>query len=174
MNETIFYFFYDLTHQSAFFDKVVLFTADIFPYLVIVLAGIFLIFYHKVFFTENPIKVFIQKWKEISFVFFSSILAWLSAYVLKFIFHTPRPFDVFPQINSLFRETGYAFPSGHATFFMALAVALFFLDKKVGYVFIFFALLIGIARIMAGVHFPIDILGGFMLGFAIAFFLKNV
>jgi undecaprenyl-diphosphatase len=174
MNNNIFYFFYNLTHQSTFFDKVVIFTADIFPYIVIVLAGIFLIFYHKVFSTENPIKIFIQKWKEISFVFFSSVLAWFFAYILKFLFHTPRPFNMFPEITSLFRETGYAFPSGHATFFMALAVALFFLDKKAGYVFIFFAVLIGIARIIAGVHFPIDILGGFVLGFAIAFFLKNV
>lgn len=174
MNNNIFYFFYNLTHQSTFFDKVVIFTADIFPYIVIVLAGIFLIFYHKVFYTENPIKIFIQKWKEISFVFFSSVLAWFFAYILKFLFHTPRPFNMFPEITSLFRETGYAFPSGHATFFMALAMALFFLDKKAGYIFIFFAVLIGIARIIAGVHFPIDILGGFVLGFAIAFFLKNV
>ena len=174
MNNNIFYFFYSLAHKSTFFDKVVVFTADIFPYIVIVLAGIFLIFYHKVFFTENPIKIFIQKWKEISLVFFSSALAWLFAYILKYLFHTERPFNIFSQITSLFPETGYAFPSGHATFFMTLAISLFFVDKKVGYIFIFFALLIGIARIIAGVHFPIDILGGFVLGFAIAFFLKNV
>jgi membrane-associated phospholipid phosphatase len=63
---------------------------------------------------------------------------------------------------------------------MALAFALYFNHKKVGlpaqagYWFIFFALLIGVARIMAGVHFPIDILGGFVLGFLIAFLLKKV
>ena len=36
----------------------------------------------------------------------------------------------------------------------------------------FFALLIGLARIMAGVHFPIDILGGFIIGSLIAFLVK--
>jgi undecaprenyl-diphosphatase len=60
---------------------------------------------------------------------------------------------------------------------MALAFSIFFLHKKAGYYFMFFALLIGLARIMAGVHFPADILGGFVLGFAISFifdvFFKN-
>ncbi len=41
-------------------------------------------------------------------------------------------------------------------------------------IFIFFAFIIGLARIIAGVHFPIDILGGFLFGGLIAYFLKNV
>ncbi|PJC49409.1 hypothetical protein CO033_01700, partial [Candidatus Nomurabacteria bacterium CG_4_9_14_0_2_um_filter_32_10] len=163
-----------LSHQSIFFDRVIIFFADIFPYIVVVLAVIFLLFHNEVLFSQNPIKEFIKKWKEITFVFFSGAFAWILAHFLKFLFHIERPFDLFTQVIPLFSETGYAFPSGHATFFMALAVALFFNHKKVGYVFILFALLIGIARIMAGVHFPIDILGGFILGFFIAFFLKNV
>ncbi len=36
----------------------------------------------------------------------------------------------------------------------------------------FFALLIGIARVMAGVHFSIDILGGFILGALIALIVQ--
>jgi len=36
----------------------------------------------------------------------------------------------------------------------------------------FFALLIGIARIIAGVHFPVDILGGFILGILTAYLVK--
>lgn len=174
MDNSIFFFFYNLAHKSSFFDEIVTFTADIFPYIVVLLAGLFLLFHHEIFKSENPLKVFLQKWKEIVLVFFSGALAWFLAYVLKFLFYTGRPFDLFRQVIPLFPETGYAFPSGHATFFMALAFALFFSHKKVGYVFIFFAFLIGIARIIAGVHFPIDILGGFILGFFIAFFLKNV
>jgi len=161
MNNTIFFFFYNLAHQSQIFDKIVIFFADTFPYIVILLAVIYLFFYKK-------------NWKDFFIVFISSGFAWFLAYVLKFLFHTGRPFDIFPKVISLFPETSYAFPSGHATFFMALAFTLFFSHKKIGYLFIFFALLIGIARIIAGVHFPIDILGGFALGFAIAFFLKNV
>jgi undecaprenyl-diphosphatase len=99
------------------------------------------------------------------------------AYIFKFLIHTPRPFDAFTQVHSLIPESGFAFPSGHATFFMALAVSIFFYHKKAGYVFMFFALLIGLARIAAGVHFPADILGGFVLGglvsYLVAYFAKK-
>ncbi|MEK7071462.1 MAG: phosphatase PAP2 family protein, partial [Patescibacteria group bacterium] len=171
---TIFYFFYNLAHQSQIFDQIVVFLAVYFPYVVVVLAGIFLLMHHEVFQADNPWQIFMQKKKEILMVFFSGIMAWVLSYILKTLFHMPRPFDILPQINSLFPETGFAFPSSHAAVFMALAVSIFFAHKKVGYVFIFLALLIGLARIVAGVHFPIDILGGFALGALIAYFLKNV
>lgn len=174
MNNQIFYFFYNLSHKSDFLDKIFIFFADTLPYIFVLFTIIFLFYHHEIFSAEKPFSAFIQKWKEICLVFFSGIMAWVLAYILKILIHTPRPFDILPNVNSLFPETGYAFPSGHATFFMALAFAIFFYHKKVGYVFIFLALLIGIARIVSGVHFPIDILGGFILGSTIAFILKNV
>jgi len=175
MNNTIFFFFYNLAHQSQIFDETVVFIAVYFPYIVAMLAGLFLLFHHEVLQAENPFQVFLQKKKEILLVFFSGGLAWVLAAILKFFIHTPRPFSLFPQVQALFSETtSFAFPSGHATFFFALAVSIFFYHKKVGYLFMFFALLIGIARIVAGVHFPIDILGGFILGALVAYFIKNV
>lgn len=161
MNNQIFFTLYNLAHQLVFFDKLIVFFADTFPYIVILLAVIYLFFYKK-------------DWKDFFIIFISSSLAWFVAYILKIFFHTLRPFEMFPTVVSLFSETGYAFPSGHATFFMALAFAIFFSHKKAGYIFILFAFLIGTARIIAGVHFPIDILGGYILGFSIAFFLKKV
>ena len=178
MNNQIFFFFYSLAHQSKILDGVIVFFAVYFPYIVVILAGLFLLFHHEVLKAEEPFRVFLEKKREILMVFFSGCLAWVLAYVLKFLFHTLRPFDAITQVRSLVPESGYAFPSGHATFFMALAFSLFFLHKKAGYWFMFFALLIGIARITAGVHFPIDILGGFILGsgisYLVAFFRKNV
>ena len=174
LNDTIFFFLYSFAHQSVLMDNLIIFIADIFPYIVIVLAILFLFFHHDVLPSRDPIKEFLKKWKEIVFVFLSGILAWLLSLLLKALIQMSRPFTVFPQVHSLFVETGYAFPSGHATFFSALAVTIFLFHKKAGWWFIFFALIIGIARIAAGVHFPIDILGGFILGTGIAFFLKNV
>jgi len=181
MNNQIFFFFYNFSHQSIFFDKVIYFFADTLPYITVLAAIIFLLFHTEVISLKttvnkdgmwNSFKVFKQKWKEIVTVFFSGILAWIFAYILKYLIHTKRPFDAFQQVNSLFLETGFAFPSGHTTFFMALATALFFSHKKVGYVFITIAVLIGVARIMGGVHFPIDILGGFVLGIFTAYFVR--
>ena len=55
-------------------------------------------------------------------------------------------------------------PSGHATFAGALAMAVFLLKKKLSIIFIIGALLIGLARIIAGVHWPVDIVAGYLVG----------
>ena len=177
MNNQIFFTFYNLAHKSIFFDKAIIFTAQYFPYIVILLAGIFLLFHHDILCFKKKsfnqvILSFQAKWKEIVLVFFSGVLAWCLAQVLKILIHTPRPFIAFQNVSSLIHETGYAFPSGHATFYMAIAIALYFSHKKIGYVFMFFALLIGIARIITGVHFPGDIVGGFLLGILTAYLVK--
>lgn len=164
MNNTIFFFFYNLTYKSAFFDQVIIFFAVYFLYAVIFFVGIFLLMHHEVLKAEAPFVVFMEKKKEFLALFFSGLSAYFLALFLKILFHTPRPFDIFPQVQSLFTETGYAFPSGHTMVASAIAFTLFFTHKKAGYIFIFFAFLIGLARIIAGVHFPIDILGGFVLG----------
>ncbi|MCE9549273.1 phosphatase PAP2 family protein [Candidatus Nomurabacteria bacterium] len=174
MNDVIFFFLYNFSHKSAIFDWLVIFTADIFPYIVIILAGLFLLFHHEIFKAENPWQDFLQKKKEIILVFITSGFAWVIARLLKLIIHTPRPFVEFSNVQALLSETGFAFPSGHATFFTALAVAIFFYHKKVGYIFMLFALLISLARVISGVHFPIDILGGIVLGALIAYFFKNI
>lgn len=173
MNETIFYFFYNFAHQSETFDAVIVFFAVYFPYIVVIIAGLFILFHHEVWQARNPFQIFMQKKKEILLVFFSGVVAWVLAYVFKFLVHLPRPFISLPDVRSVISEDGFAFPSSHATFFMALAFSIFFFHKKAGYVFIFFALLIGFARIIAGVHFPFDILGGFVLGILIAYLVKK-
>ena len=174
MNDQIFYFFYNLAHQSKLLDQLVVFFAFYFPYIVIILAGVFILMHHEVLRAQEPFKVFMQKKKEISKAFLAGILAWILAQVLKFLFSFGRPAEALTVINPLLTKTDYSFPSGHATFFMALAISIFFFHKKAGYLFIFFALLIGIARIIAGVHFPVDILGGFVLGALIAYFSRNI
>ena len=41
------------------------------------------------------------------------------------------------------------------------------INKKVGYFYIMGAILIGLARIASGVHFPIDIIFGYIIGIAV-------
>ncbi|MEI6581229.1 MAG: phosphatase PAP2 family protein [bacterium] len=172
LNNQIFFTLYNLSHKSVFFDWVVIFIGNILPYLTVLAVIIFLLFHHEIIPSENPFKIFRQKWKEIVLIFFSGSLAWLLSFLLKLIIHLPRPFVDFPQVVPLFRVVGYAPPSGHATFYMALAFAIFFSHKKVGFIFMFIAFLIGIARVIAGVHFPVDILSGFILGAGIAYLVR--
>ncbi len=174
MNEAVFYFFYHLPRQSPELYTAAIFLADYLPYIVVILAGLFLLFHHEVIWAENPFRVFMEKKKEILLVFVSAFAAYFVSVILKILFHTSRPFMELKEVSSLFAQTGYAFPSGHASFFAALAMAIFFLHKKAGFVFMLFALLIGLSRIVAGVHFPVDILGGFILGALVAWIIKKL
>jgi membrane-associated phospholipid phosphatase len=174
MNEKIFYYFYNFSHQSLSFDRLIVFIAQTLPYIVILAVFVFLLWHHDVLDAPSPIKEFVKKWKEIFFVFFVSAGAWSVSKILKLLIQSPRPFDAYTNVQNLVVENGYGFPSGHSTFFMALAVSMLLIHKRVGYVFFVLAILIGIARIFAGVHFPGDIIGGFALGAGIAYLIKNV
>jgi len=172
MNDTIFFYLYNLAHRSNIFDSLVIFFAETFPYLVVGGAFLFILLHREDLSPEKFFQILKQKWKGIVLVFSSGVLAWIFAEILKKSFQTPRPFLKFPDVVSLFPETGFAFPSQHTVFFTAIAMAIFFYHKKVGYIFLIFAILIGLARIIAGVHFPIDILGGFILGIFTAYIIK--
>ncbi|MEG0268287.1 MAG: phosphatase PAP2 family protein [Carnobacterium sp.] len=89
--------------------------------------------------------------------------------LVKIIFHRERP-----TIEHLVIQGGFSFPSGHSMgsliCYGGLAFLTFHLYKKstpslvVLLVTILFILLIGLSRIYVGVHFPSDVIGGYLLG----------
>jgi len=175
MNLIIFYSIYSLSHRLDFLDKFIVFIASNFGYFILGIALAFLIYHHDITKSKNPIYVFRKKWREILVVFFSGSIAWIVSEIIKYLFQSPRPFIMLNDVTPLFMHGGMdSFPSGHSAFFMALAVSLFFSHKKIGVLFIFFALLIGLARVASGVHFPIDVLCGFAIGVIVAFFVKTL
>ncbi len=103
----------------------------------------------------------------------SSLSAWTISLLLKMIIGASRPFVVFPDISTLI-DYGWndSFPSGHAMFFSALATALFFSYKKIGSLYIVFAILIGLSRIVAGIHFPVDVMFGWIFGAVVAIIVR--
>ena len=174
MNDAVFLFLYGFAHQSVILDGLIVFFAFYFPYLVIIAAGVFILMHHEVIGAEAPEKVFWEKKKEISKAFLTGLFAWILAQVLKILLAMARPAAALSSVSPLLDKTGNAFPSGHATFFMALAVSIYFFHKKAGIIFMLAALLIGLARIVAGVHFPVDVFGGLVLGALVAYLVKNV
>ncbi len=84
---------------------------------------------------------------------------------IRFFYHHPRPILVMP-IHQLFADVSkeYSFPSGHVTFFFALATVIYFFNKKLGVFLLVMSALMGIGRIFIGVHWPADILAGAFIG----------
>ena len=157
MNESVFNFFYGFAHTNFALDAAGIFIARDFGF---VILTVLLIYLYK---HEDKR----EGMKDLFIVLATAVAAWFIAHWAKDVFHTLRPFDALSSVTPLVTESGYAFPSGHATFFMALASVLWYYHKYLGLFFGLSAVLIGIASITAGVHWPIDILGGLFLGLAI-------
>jgi len=85
---------------------------------------------------------------------------------IRFFYHHLRPF-VALSTSHILTDTAYSFPSGHTIIMFALAGATYFFNKKFSYFLAATGLVIGIARIAGGVHYPSDIIGGIVLGIAI-------
>lgn len=174
MNLAIFYFLHSFAFQSSFLDSVIWFLAVPLIYIMCVVGAVFIFVHYRFFEIKNTFIILRDKWKEIFSIILSPAIAWGLASLLKILIHTDRPMIALSNINTLFAESGYAFPSGHATAISALAFAIYFKNKRLGYVFMASAVLIGIARVAGGVHFPIDIIGGYVIGFIVAFFVKSL
>lgn len=85
--------------------------------------------------------------------------------LIRFFYYRPRPFLDHSISQLIPHDLTASFPSGHAALFFALAAMIFFYHKKIGSFFLAGAFLIGLARILAGVHYPSDILVGVLVGF---------
>lgn len=90
--------------------------------------------------------------------------------LLKNLFERERP-----NVNRLIEIDGFSFPSGHSMgsmLFYGFLVYLLFRSKQrmqrkigLGILLSIIILLIGISRIYLGVHYPSDVLAGFIAGF---------
>jgi len=102
-------------------------------------------------------------------------IAWSIAFLIKHFFPTLRPYMINGRETDVFaRPVDGAFPSGHTVLAFALAVTVFLHDRKIGWWFLASALLIGIARVVANVHYPVDIIGGAFLGTIVAVVVEKL
>lgn len=149
-------------------DWFAVFFADYFGYFLILIAII-------LFLRE-------RNWRERTYFFSLAALSLILsrgiiAEALKFFIARKRPFSIL-EIAPLLKYEAYdkfmSFPSGHASFFFALALAVFYFNKLWGWRFLAMAAVISLARIFTGVHWPSDILAGAVIGLGSVFLVKQI
>ncbi|VGV80881.1 PAP2 superfamily protein [Streptococcus pyogenes] len=125
----------------------------------------------------SVLVLFFMKWKiEALFILSNGAIAAFLITTLKLFYQRPRP-----AIEHLVYAGGYSFPSGHAMGSMLIFGSLLIicyqrlhsklLQFVTSMIFIILILVIGLSRIYLGVHYPSDILAGFVLGFGILQFI---
>lgn len=107
----------------------------------------------------------------------------ISSRVIKPLFERPRPCQVLEGlyfwrykaqewvitdgIKSF--KSSFSFVSSHASNSMAAAAVLCIYYRKYCYVFVITSILIGLSRMYLGVHYPSDVLSGWIFGYLTAF-----
>ena len=147
--------------KSALVDTTVVFCASYLPWLLVV------VFLGWLYFSQFPKK------KKLYIFYVATLSALISRYgiteLIRYFYQRPRPFVTYTDIHALFGSTEWSFPSGHATFFFALMSIVFLYDKKWGTWLLLATLLMAVGRVIAGVHYPSDILGGMCIGMFVAY-----
>lgn len=146
-------FFHNFAGTSEVFDKYVFIPA-------------FLLF---LYFSVHPRR-------EKLYMFWTTIASFMVARLVitpmvHFLYYRPHPLSA-SQLRLLISEKNeWPFPSGHAAFLFAVATAIYLYHKKWGVGFFIAAILLNISRVAAGVHDPSDIVGGAVLGVAVAYLI---
>lgn len=157
----IFYFLNSVAGQSSFLDAVIVFFAS---YLAYILVVVFLVL---IFFSQYPKR---EKWEILLVTGISALIARFGVTeLIRLFYQRPRPFLALPNVHQLLTDSTYAFPSGHATFFFAMATAVYLYNKKWGIGFFLAALFITVSRVASGIHYPSDIVGGALIGIIVAY-----
>lgn len=94
--------------------------------------------------------------------------------LLKEWFQELRPFEV-SGVTAIVAAKGYSFPSGHSQFAAALWLTLLFEERKLALTVgaLCLILLSGISRTYLGVHYPSDVVAGWILGTATALLIRH-
>lgn len=100
--------------------------------------------------------------------YLSLLSAWINS-VLKYLFKIPRPGVLDSRVNVLSEQISPSFPSGHAqgTLVNWGYLAYRFRNPVFWVVAILVILGVGLSRIVLGVHFPQDVLGGWLIGLVV-------
>lgn len=144
-------------------DVFIIFSSKYLIYLLIVLYLIYL------FLQGSSVK------KRIAILsLFALPAAFIISRILSNFYYSTRPFveQNFTPLISHAADNG--FPSDHALLIFTLASAVFAFSKKWGVIFFILGIDIGLSRILAGIHSPLDILGSFLIGAGVVFICYKI
>ncbi len=115
-----------------------------------------------------------KKWLAFGHLGLTALGVYLLNNLIALIHFRERPFlhDGVKQIVNPISEK--SFPSDHAAASFAVATVILFYNKALGVFLFILAIFVGLGRIYTGVHYPLDVLGGAIVGILSALVIKLI
>lgn len=164
-NVNLFFFIYNLSHHFQFLNSLMIFITQYVVYLAVLLMVVLVI------------KGKTQERKAVLLAILALPIAILLIKVIHIFYIEPRPFVSFHFLPLADNTPDASFPSRHATIMAVIAFAYTFFKSKWSALFLLLMIAVGISRIYVGVHYPLDVIGGFLVGIialVIAFSISKV
>lgn len=152
-NTSLFFLIFGLNKHSNFADNFMIFGAEYLIYLIFILLFFF------------AFKGGVPERKALLLSLISMPIVVILIKLIHIFIVTPRPFvdnEILPLINYY---SDASFPSRHTSIMSAAAFSYVLTKSRWAILFILLMVWVGISRIYVGVHYPLDILGGILIGF---------
>lgn len=164
-NVNLFFQIFNLSGQNIILDKLMIFgTTDLIyiTFMLVLLLGL---------------KGGIREKKSFLLMVLGLPIAVLLIKFIHLFYFEQRPFVNFNFLPIVPESTDASFPSRHAAISAVIAFAYTYFKSKWSWLFLPVMIWIGLSRIYVGVHYPLDILGGFItaiISLMLALLLKRL
>lgn len=151
--------------QSATLDLLMLWVTHYVPYFMVALVVVYMVWVYPRRDTYNAL----HRVGQILEYIVTLTTTFVVVQFIKVALAHPRPFVVLSETILLVPDqAGYSFPSMHTALTVAVAMSVLVHHRRLGKLLLLFALLVGLSRIYVGVHYPVDVLAGGLIGAVIA------
>lgn len=150
-NTCLFFQIFNLNGQSWVLDQLMIFGSTYLIYLTLLLV------------LALGLKGETKEKKAFLLILLGIPVAILLIKGIHLFYYENRPFVTFNFPPIVPEDINASFPSRHATISAVLAFAYTYFKSKWSPIFLFIMLWIGLSRVFIGVHYPMDVIGGFIV-----------
>ena len=175
INTVLFFQIYNLSYQNPILDALMIFGADYLIYIVLLI-----IIFFAILEKSSNRRAFILNMLGLG-------MALILTQIIRIFIYEDRPFVTFsiiPLISinpwiifssfSLGGVNPSSFPSVHTVIISVVTFSYIYFKSKLASLLVFSLFWIGLSRIFVGVHYPLDILGGILVGFLSVFIVLQL